>query len=496
MSDLPYSRLISPRRARNSTMDDRSMAEEAISDRGRILFSGPFRRLQGKAQVFPLEPNAAVRTRLTHSLEVAHHGRAIARRIVDSLGDAAEALGLDNSRAVAFVELAETACLMHDLGNPPFGHFGEAAIQGWFKQHGLTAARTAVSLPERTEDIGAPGAQALAAFAVGEFRDFLDFDGNPQGFRIVTKLQWNLDHNGLNLTYTQLAAYLKYLYPPGSTGEDLQFGKKAGYFHTEAALMSDLRKELGLPEAARHPLAYIMEAADDIAYCLSDIEDGIEKGILGQEEALRRLNEAWDSLERPPGSTNLIEHYADGKSDFFLLKVKLTRHLVESAAAEYTKHHAKVLEGSAGSLLDSDDVPSDEVLALKALKRFARKHLFRNYDAESVELAGYATITGLLERYRPLLTCTSEDMERVEAFIEKGKKLGDGKELLVRLYNRLPKKYRAAYWHARQNVAAKGAGAGLAEWHLRAHLIVDYVAGMTDEFALQEYQMLSGIKVA
>jgi dGTPase len=195
---IDYQKLLSPVRRRTSSRSGRTLLTESESDRGRVLFSPAFRRLQQKAQVFSMEPNAAVRSRLTHSLEVSQVGRYLADEITQRLGP----LRLNDMQQGALVNFVETACLMHDIGNPPFGHFGEAAIQEWFKKHGAKCVLTSMDLDEKV----APSYAASMNLALA---DFFQFDGNPQGLRIVSRLQWNTDAFGLNLTKTTLAAFLR-----------------------------------------------------------------------------------------------------------------------------------------------------------------------------------------------------------------------------------------------------------------------------------------------
>src|ERR1043166_5145448 len=273
----PYDRLLQGSRHRATRVPGRSLEEEADADRGRVLFSAPFRRLQNKAQVFSLETNAAVRSRLSHSLEVSSIGRYIAQQSIKAFTPAElQELGIEEKER-PLITFVETACLLHDLGNPPFGHFGEISISDWFY----------VNVPElQPQGIGGSALELWQLHA----KDFQHFDGNPQGFRIAPRLQAQETHdlNGLNLTATTLASTLKYPWPAVFIGKKSNDGKikrkKQGYFGTEHDIFSWIKDCLGLQDHCRHPLAYLMEAADDIAYCVSDIEDGIEKGLITARE--------------------------------------------------------------------------------------------------------------------------------------------------------------------------------------------------------------------
>ena len=272
-----YRRLLSSQRRRKTTDSTRAgdLNLETVSDTGRIVRSSPFRRLQSKAQVFSMVRSGAVRTRLTHSIEVSNYGELIAEPVVRRLianGSLSEDLRLP------FIKTVSNACLLHDIGNPPFGHMGEYAIQKWFEKNKEELQDTWVGFGKLKGDA---------------FKRHLDaysnFDGNPHGFRIITRLQWFHDEYGLNLTLSLLASYLKYLGAQPGTGK---FTKKVGYFPTEEKIVKKIWQKLklktdiqGLP-LQRHPLVFLMEAADDISYCLSDIEDALELGVVSEDAFL------------------------------------------------------------------------------------------------------------------------------------------------------------------------------------------------------------------
>lgn len=242
---------------------------EIERDFDRILFATPTRRLADKTQVFPLEKNDSVRTRLTHSHEVSNLARGIGTRLVfnhkkDIFGDFDGSyccLERDIPALLAVIGLA------HDLGNPPFGHQGEAAIGDWFKKNDNLFAQ----LDDKSI-----------------YSDFLKFDGNAQTIRLVTKLQILNDSFGLNLTYSTLAAMIKY---PRSSYSDSHW-KKHGYFHSEKNIIEDVWKETGLSEGQRHPLTYLMESCDDIAYLVLDAEDTVKKGLASFHDLIDCL-ECW-----------------------------------------------------------------------------------------------------------------------------------------------------------------------------------------------------------
>ncbi len=265
-SEIDFRRKITAQRPFGKPEDTRVDNPEKLqlaleSDRGRIINSAAIRRLQQKTQVFPLERNAAVRSRLTHSMEVQQVGRFIAQKIFKLLGPGAERWGLQYLER-QLETLVEMSCLMHDVGNPPFGHFGEAAISDWFK-------RNLVSLAPSGFDSGYPEL----------IQDLSHFEGNAQGIRLIHTLL------GLNLTYSQLAGILKYTRPgtlvkDKANPEQSYLMKKVGYYASESRFVAELTQAMEMAPGCRHPVSYIMEAADDISYCLADIEDAVEKGII------------------------------------------------------------------------------------------------------------------------------------------------------------------------------------------------------------------------
>ncbi|MGC3934398.1 dGTP triphosphohydrolase [Pseudomonas atacamensis] len=238
---------------------------EIERDYDRILFSAPTRRLADKTQVFPLDKNDSVRNRLTHSHEVATLARSIGLRLVyENEGIFCKA-GSSEFLQRSIPALLAAIGLVHDMGNPPFGHQGEYAIRNWFVKN-------------KSEIFGESDDGAS---------DFLNFDGNAQTVRLVSKLQILNDQFGLNLTYATLAALIKY--PVSTEGIDKGKWKKQGFFKSEAEIVAEVWEATGLSEGIRHPLTYIMEACDDIAYSVLDAEDTVKKGLASYYDLLRYL---------------------------------------------------------------------------------------------------------------------------------------------------------------------------------------------------------------
>jgi len=475
----PYEKLITVDRRRQSTIPARGILDETASDRSRIIFSSSIRRLQQKAQVFSLESNASVRTRLTHTLEVSDNGRWIASKVADSLN---ERQILQKNLILPFINLVETACFLHDIGNPPFGHFGESAIQKWF-------AKNASKVFFKSINKKGPLSNSFKLL----LRDFEEFDGNPQGFRIITLLQeppGPFRGTGLNLLKCQLFSFLKYLRAPGEVaGSGIL--KKPGYFNTEKHIVDDLKKHFS--HQRRFPLTYLMEAADDISYCLSDIEDGIEKQIINIPEFFDALQKEYIKIaidRAVPFGLDTFFVQRDHQA-FFLFKTKLAKALIEQAAMTYLNDHDDILLGKRDQLFN---VGTDAENILTALKMVSSKLLFRSREAEDMEIAGFNVISGLLEKFGTLLSLPRNKFELLINAIEDPKIVKSNKlEIEWRFFNMLPKKYVEAYNFQMKDLKFDVTIDEL-EWYLRAHLIVDFISGMTDGFSLELYKLFHGIE--
>lgn len=493
----PYEKLLSPERFRTSSVSNRNIISEAESDRGRLLFCAAFRRLQQKAQVFSMEPNAAVRSRLTHSFEVSQMGRYIADQISSKLIENNWATTEQCSALVTFVE---TSCLMHDIGNPPFGHFGEAAISEWFSKHGAHAIIHSCSSGQVSGGIGTEDPRLVNALA-----DFLAFDGNPQGLRVVSKLQRNSDEHGLNLTKTTIGSYIKYVKSSVSSTRPINspFIKKCGYFTTESDIVNSVWQHFGYSEPQRFPLAYVMEAADDIAYCISDLEDSIEKGLLNQKTALSEIQSQWAQQKFEPNdvvATSIgitLQNAAKGECEngapftYTDFRTALMRELARYAAEQYINEHKKVLDGSLPTLMPPNSAAG---VILELLKTYCRTKVYCHEVVQRVELAGYTAIYGLLEKFSCLLTCSHD---RFKCALDYSKnKDSENRPIIIekKLLTLFPKNYIKVYSDDLCKISSDK-DLKFKEWNLRAHLVTDFLAGMTDDFAMTTYRTLSGMRL-
>ena len=480
-----YNEILNPLRLQKTSIPDRKPIDEFLSDRSRILYSSSFRRLQQKAQVFSLEPNSSVRTRLTHSLEVADVGRNLARNICIQLKKN-KILSSNSGYPELIVAIVENACLLHDIGNPPFGHFGEAAIKKWVSDNLRKYANSSGILPNISKNRDTSDKE----IANNKFKiiseDFKEFDGNPQGLRVMMHLHCERDKYGLNLTYPTILSYLKY---PKMAGELNKAWKKSGYFLTESVEVQQIYESLNMSSGARYPLSYIMETADDISYSLSDISDGIEKRIITMKDFLDEFRREWGDSKLPQGIDVNISSF----EYFSQLSIAWSRTLIEVASNTYIANHQKIWDGTAKGLLDGTEYAK----VLDTIKAVSRTKLYRSYEAESIELSGYSIISGLLKHFGELLKLKRKQFELFTSEIDSP--AGKGLDLQWRIFNRLSprvvKCYKLALDEATSFPERYSGSLDLddIEWWLRVHMVIDHISGMTDRFALETYQMFEGM---
>ena len=459
------------------------LSERLESDRGRIVNSAAVRRLQQKTQVFPLERNAAVRSRLTHSLEVQQVGRHIVRTLFHKLGPRAVEHGLDGLER-ALESLVEMACLTHDIGNPPFGHFGEFAIGQWCARH--LDALFAAAVP--------PG-QGDAELRRRMLADLKAFEGNAQAIRLVHRL------HDMNLTYAQAACMLKYVRAahqprPAQDTPGAYLRKKPGFYLSEQGFVEALWQVLGMQAQTRYPLVYVMEAADDISYCLADLEDAVVKGIFDLARLDELLRETF--AERLPldcvidergrsfatllddARTAAEQEPVDKIGKFFIrLRVNLIHPLVQHAAEQFIEQLDAVFAGTLDRALLEDDSPACAVV--QTFKTVGARHVYCHREVETLHLHGLRILQGLLELYGALL---GESGAAFQALLA-----GQGRADLCMLARRLPTHLLSAYRQALTEHA--GADAPLWEFYHRVRLLLDFVSGLTDQLAQDEYRALT-----
>lgn len=421
---MEWSRLLSAHRFDETSAEPFSPARSPFhKDLDRIVFSSAFRRLQDKTQVHSLPESDYVRTRLTHSMEVASVGRSLGATVGHHVTTKyAMPAGLTGAE---FGHIVAAACLAHDIGNPPFGHFGEATIRGWFENDPV-------------------GRQLIDDLTAQQRHDFLRFEGNAQGFRILTRLQNWRDAGGLRLTYATLATYTKY--PRASRLADETAaaadcgGRKFGFFAAEQTMFEDVAERVGLIRRApgtaywcRHPLAFLVEAADDICYQIVDLEDGykLDRIRFAEAEALL-MALAGDALSR-------YREIDEEPRRIAYLRAKAIGRLVDLTGEVFLDNLEAILAGRFTAEL-LGETPSAPVL--REIAELTEKRVFQTRERYENELDGGRAIEGLLGAYCAKLT---ED------------------------------KALAADAEAR---------------YRRLLEITDYVSGMTDSFTIQQHRKL------
>ena len=408
---MEWSKLLSTKRLSGKEATHRN---EFDDDYKRIVTSPSFRRLQDKTQVFPLERLDFIHTRLTHSLEVAMVARSLAKEIVILLQEEVEKKP-DSSkeemiaRQEDVLKIVECASLVHDLGNPPYGHFGEDIIRQWFKKN-------LQSLLKERSDV------AEEFLASPYIYDFYRFEGNAQSLRIVSKLHdFKGEFDGLDLTAATLNTILKYTYPSSHKKTEEIASKKVGYFFAEEKAFKTVTEITGAG-TSRHPLTYILEAADDIAYLVADMEDAIGKGVISFRDVREFLleNLSTDAYSAPHSVhtrevLTTIDEKVFSVNRFF---VDLRDKLIDGARHTFVNHYEEIMAGTFNQDLFKNSWAEDLYVILRKL---SEERIYDNKGILRLEIAGYTTLTYLLDSFVPSLV--SYDTNRQLDYVE-FKKIG------------------------------------------------------------------------
>ena len=464
----------------------RDLRTEFEKDYHRIIGSASFRRLQDKTQVFPLDKSDYVRTRLTHSLEVSSFAKSLAQNVGEKIVQEKKdpEFTLKNKEDIS--NILQCAGLLHDIGNPPFGHFGETTIREWFKNNLSKLTYKGISLEEYLEP------QMI--------QDFYNFEGNAQALRLVTKLHFLVDENGMNLTKALLATIIKY--PVSSLDIDKKSGniktKKMGYFYADRENFNNIQESLEL-YGNRHPLTYLLEAADDIAYKTADIEDSVEKGNISYYQLMRELEERCTKsilLNNPFLEENELENrimesqygrlisvlkhkyekaVKNGyqKPEIYAVQnwvVSIQGSLIFAASDNFIKNYNEIMEGTYKYDLFHNTNVKD---IMDDLGDIAYKYSFISKPIYKLEVAAQTILEFLLNKF-------------VEAIInyDTKEKISSVQERMISL---ISKDYMRIYKKESEEKSEKE------KLYLRLMLVTDYICGMTDSFAKDLYQELNGI---
>lgn len=420
--------------------DDRS---EFKRDGDRLIYSAPFRRLQNKTQVFPLPGSIFVHNRLTHSLEVSSLGKSlgddVARRLIDKHPELRDTLFEEIGTIV------QTAGLAHDMGNPPFGHSGEKAIQTYFTEGEGSFLQPKVS---------------------SEFwNDITRFEGNANAFRLLTHRFLGRRVGGFVMTYPTLAAIVKYPYASSAAGTHGKFG----FFTSEAKIYQQIADELGIFRLSnegeplryvRHPLAYLMEAADDICYEIMDIEDSHKLKILTYDETAELLLGFFDRETQSAIRRRFHEEgVTDQNEQVVYLRARAVGLLEMECVKTFVDNEDDILNGSfKGSLIDNISYP--QRMAYKRCAEISYKKIYRSKPVLDVELSGYKIMETLMQTL-------------IGAAVH-------------------PEKY-----HSQQLIGRVSSQYDIQSENLETRImaVLDYISGMTDIYALDIYQKINGISL-
>ena len=415
--------------------DDRS---EFQRDFDRLIFSAPFRRLQNKTQVFPLPGSIFVHNRLTHSLEVSCVGRSLGDSIANRL--LAKHPELSDTHISEIGAIVSAACLAHDLGNPPFGHSGEKAISTYFSE--------------------GKGQALKPKLAPMEWEDLTHFEGNANAFRLLTHQFLGRRKGGFVMTYSTLASIVKYPYPSILAGKKSKFG----FFTSETDDYLKIVEELGIkrlsaegetPRYARHPLVFLVEAADDICYQMMDIEDAYKLKLLTPRET-KELYMLFMNDKQKSRVDDVCRLVADVNEQIAYLRATIIGILIRECTHVFVENEEAILDGTfEGALISHIDAPLSD--AYKQCSKVAIEKIYCSRDVLDIELAGFHVITTLLE----LMIDAVQSPDKAYS------------QLLI---NRVSNQYDI------NSPTLYG----------KIQAVLDYISGMTDVYALDLYRKIKG----
>ncbi|EJX09726.1 deoxyguanosinetriphosphate triphosphohydrolase-like protein [gut metagenome] len=405
-------------------------------DYDRLIFSAPFRRLQNKTQVFPLPGSVFVHNRLTHSLEVSCVGRSLGNDVAKSILQ--HHPELQETFLPEIGSIVSAACLAHDMGNPPFGHFGERAISTFFSE--------------------GKGLRLKEMLSAQEWNDLTHFEGNANAFRLLTHQFEGRRKGGFVLTYSTLASIVKYPFSSSLAGSKSKFG----FFVSEEESFRKVANELGLIQLsesplkyARHPLVYLVEAADDICYQMMDIEDAHKLKILTTEETQSLLMSYFDE-ERQAHMKKTFKIVSDTNEQIAYLRSCVIGRMIQECTQAFLKHEEEILSGTFEETLIKH-ISKRPAEAYKHCAQVSMEKIYRSQDVLDIELAGFRVISTLLELMIDAVTSPEKAYS----------------ELLI---NRVSNQY---------NIKSP-------VLYERIQAVLDYISGMTDIFALDLYRKING----
>mgnify|MGYP006277778149 CR=1 FL=1 len=409
-------------------------------DFDRVIFSSPFRRLQNKTQVFPLPGSVFVHNRLTHSMEVASVGRSIANIVGLKLLE--QETIRDNELFNELGSIVSAACLCHDMGNPPFGHAGEDAISKYFEE--------------------GEGLKLKSYVTQAQWNDLLHFEGNANALRLLTHQFHGRRKGGYALTYSTLASLIKYPYSSENQA------KKYGFFQTEKETFSKIAEELGLTKLndepvkyARHPLVYMVEAADDICYEIMDIEDAHKLKILDTGKTFELLLNFFDPVDDADilnHKNEVFQEVTDTNEQIAYLRALVINKLVNETAQNFLDNYNLIMEGNYESTLVKD-LSGKSKQAFNICKKLAKDQIYNDRSVVKIELTGFNVLGTLMEEF-------------VYAVLNPGYNYS-GKLLTL-----LPGQFDISTDNTYKKIRS----------------VIDFISGMTDLYAVDLYKDIKGIR--
>lgn len=440
---MHWDQLLSAKRFTDSAGSTRleDIRSQFQRDYDRIIFSSPFRRLQNKTQVFPLPGSVFVHNRLTHSLEVASVGRSIARQLAFELQKRDDIGNKELLNELGAIVAA--ACLAHDLGNPPFGHSGENAISSYFTE--------------------GEGQQLKNRVEASQWSDLIAFEGNANALRILTHQFNGRRKGGFALTYATIASLVKYPYPSHNSGDR----KKYGFFHSEKETFRQVAEacglvchDAGIPVYARHPLVFLVEAADDISYLIMDIEDAHKLRILSTAETeslLRLFFDEEKDAEKLAYIKQMYQEVTDTNERIAFLRAMAINGLVQEVAGAFMQNYDAIMAGQFEQPLVAV-LDSKLQYAFETCRKQSVKQIYRHPEVVKIELTGFNVLGKLMEAF-------------AEAVLHPNKTYNK------KLLSLLPQQF-----HVDSD-----------DVYHKLQTVVDFVSGMTDLYAMQLYRDLQGI---
>lgn len=485
---MEWEKLLCPDRVRGVVRKEggQDLRTEFEKDYHRIVGSASFRRLQDKTQVFPLDKSDFIRTRLTHSLEVSSFGKSIGQNISRKIMSEIKDESFKPEYQIDICDILQCAGLLHDIGNPPFGHFGETVIREWF-----------INNMDKLSYKGRPLSECLNEQMKN---DFYHFEGNTQALRLVTKLHFLVDEHGMNLTKALLGTIIKY--PVSSLEIDKNSGdirtKKMGYYYAERDIFENLQESMGT-NGKRHPLSFVLEAADDIAYKTADIEDAFKKGCISYGQLVSELrtygrkyyesaledtsekdkvqlvydeyNSRVDQLERKFKQALEREIHSPEEYAIKNWSVIVQGKLIFDATDSFIEHYDEIMSGTYRKELLTYE--HGKLLA-DALGDIAYRYAFITEPIYKLEIAAETILNALLDRFVGAVINYDTDVRMTDVQEKLISLLSENYKQIYKIYSRDCDEYEKLY--------------------LRLLLVTDFICGMTDSHARQLYREFCGIE--